>query len=398
MAKKNMRYYTTQAIRSKGAHYNFVIGERSNGKTTAALCDILSDYYLNGRKGAIFRQMEEDIKGHKGASLFAGVVAAGLLEEITNGEFHNIVFRNRGYHLVKLTDEGEEIVQKEPFAHIFAISQGVHYKSNSYPNVGTIVFDEFMRADHAYLIDEVVQFLNLVSTIVRDKDDAVIFLIANTVSWNSPYFKKFGLHDVSKMKPGELAEFTYKKKRPTGEDIAMKVAVEYCEDTASYGGKPSDVYFLIDDERVNMITDGSFAIPNYPQCPHAFSRENVKCTYWIDTGETRVETASGAEMRTRVITRARLMKVGRDLFVFVDTVDESRYEFLRDERRDLFYDLEFSAKLNHFIDPAMPYSDRRTHFLVDAIRAGRMFFESNDAGENLMYYIAEAGKRSITAL
>lgn len=52
MTKKNMRYYTTQAIRSKGAHYNFVIGERSNGKTTAALCDILSDYYQNGRKGA----------------------------------------------------------------------------------------------------------------------------------------------------------------------------------------------------------------------------------------------------------------------------------------------------------------------------------------------------------
>src|SRR5699024_2860422 len=145
----------------------------------------------------------------------------------------------------------------------FAVSQATHYKSNSYPNVGTIMFDEFMRADHVYLVDEVVQFLNLVSTIVREKDDATIFLIANTVSWNSPYFKKFGLRDISKMKPGDLAEFTYKKKRATGEDIVMRIAVEYCQDTASYGGKASDVYFVIDDDRVNMITDGSFAIPEY---------------------------------------------------------------------------------------------------------------------------------------
>lgn len=398
MARQKMRYYDTAQIRSKGAHYNFVIGERSNGKTTAVLRDIISDYYLNGRRGAIVRQMEEDIKGHKGASLFSGVVAGGMVEELTDGEFHRIVFRNRGYHLVKITDDGEEVVQKEPFAHIFAVSQATHYKSNSYPNVGTIMFDEFMRADHVYLVDEVVQFLNLVSTIVREKDDARIFLIANTVSWNSPYFKKFGLRDISKMSPGELAEFDYKKKRATGEDIVMKVAVEYCEDTASYGGKASDVYFVIDDERVAMITDGSFAIPEYPRCPIAFSSKNVKCTYWIDTGETRVETVHGEEVRSPVITRARLMKVDRDLFIFVDTVDDRRYQLLRDEKRDLFYDLEFSAKLNHFIDPMMSYSDRRTHYLVDAFRAGRMFFESNDAGENLMYYAAEAGKRSVETL
>lgn len=394
-----MKYYELDNILKKDAHYNFVIGERSNGKTTAVLRHIVKDYYETGRRGAIIRQMEEDIKGHKGASLFAGMIDGGMIGELTDGEYQGVKFYNRAYYLGKQDEMDNWVYEKEPFAHIFAISQSIHYKSNSYPNVGTIMFDEFMRQDHMYLVDEVVQFLNLVSTIVRDKNDATIFLIANTVSWNSPYFKKFGLKNVSQMKPGEIATVEYHRKRPTGNELAMKVAIEYCENTASYGGKASDVYFLIDDERVNMITDGSFAIPTYPPCPHHFTARNVKLTCWV-LGET--------------ILRCRLMKVGREIFFFVDTIerfvkqpgdkvgtmepDWERFKMLRNKRRDIVYSLEFSSDPTHFTNPAMPYADRRTRWFPDALRANRIFFESNEAGEELMYYLTQALKRSVTSL
>lgn len=395
-----MKYYELDNILAKNAHYNFVIGERSNGKTTAVLRHIVKDYYETGRRGAIIRQMEEDIKGHKGASLFAGMISAGMIDELTDGEFQGVKFHNRAYYLGRQNEMGEWIYEKEPFAHIFAVSQAIHYKSNSYPNVGTIMFDEFMRQDHVYLVDEVVQFLNLVSTIVREKNDAIIFLIANTVSWNSPYFKKFGLKNVSQMKPGTIATVEYKRKRPTGKELVMTVAIEYCENTASYGGKASDVYFLIDDERVNMITDGSFAIPSYPPCPHHFTAENVKLTCWVISDET--------------ILRCRLMKVGREVFFFVDTIDRfmrqpgetvgsmqpdwERFNILLDKRRDLVYSMEFSSDPSHYTNPAMPYADRRTRWFPDALRANRVFFESNEAGEELMYYLTQAQKHSITTL
>lgn len=395
-----MKYYELDNILSKNAHYNFVIGERSNGKTTAVLRHIVKDYYETGRRGAIIRQMEEDIKGHKGASLFAGMISAGMIDELTDGEFQGVKFHNRAYYLGRQNEMGEWIYEKEPFAHIFAVSQAIHYKSNSYPNVGTIMFDEFMRQDHVYLVDEVVQFLNLVSTIVREKNDAIIFLIANTVSWNSPYFKKFGLKNVSQMKPGTIATVEYKRKRPTGKELVMTVAIEYCENTASYGGKASDVYFLIDDERVNMITDGSFAIPSYPPCPHHFTAENVKLTCWVISDET--------------ILRCRLLKVDREVFFFVDTIDRfmrqpgetvgsmqpdwERFNILLDKRRDLVYSMEFSSDPSHYTNPAMPYADRRTRWFPDALRANRVFFESNEAGEELMYYLTQAQKHSITTL
>lgn len=385
MAKKKtmaIDYYNTKLIRSKDAHYNLVIGERSNGKTTALLRDIIEDYYLTGSKGAVVRQMELDIKGHKGASLFSGVVAGNMVAELTNGEWDGIRYWNRAYYLTRWDDvKAKEVRDTDAFCHIFAISQAIHYKSNSYPNIGTIMFDEFMRADHVYLPDEVSQFLNLVSTLVRDKNDAKIFLVANTISWNSQYFKKLGLTSVSKMKPGELAVVEKKKKRSGGVELEMRVAIEYCENTAEYGGKASDVYFLMDDATTSMIIDGEFAIPDYPRCPHHFTERNIKCTYWILPEDSPV-------------IRCRLIKLDRQLFIFADEVDDVVYEKIADQRRDLFYDLSYSGLVNHFtaIDH---YADTRTSYLANAFAANRVFFSSNDCGENLIYYFNEAANKSI---
>lgn len=396
-----MKYYELDNILTKKAHYNFIIGERSNGKTTALLRHIVRDYYETGRRGAIIRQMEEDIKGHKGASLFAGMIDGGMISELTDDEFQGVKYYNRAYYLGKQDEMGQWTYEKEPFAHIFALSQSLHYKSNSYPNVGTIMFDEFMRQDHVYLVDEVSLFLNMVSTIVRDKAEASIFLVANTVSWNSPYFKVFGLKNVSQMKPGDLATVEFKRKRPTGIEIATTIAIEYCENTAEYGGKASDVYFNVDDPRVtDMITDGSFVVAAYPKCPHHFTAKNVYMTCWILTDER--------------ILRARLMRVDREVFFFVDTLDKfvklpgekigtmqpdwERYEAIRDKRRDLVYSLEFTSDPSHFTDPTVPYANKRTRWLPGALRANRIFFESDEAGAELMYYIALAHKRSVTAL
>ena len=134
-----------------------------------------------------------------------------------------------------------------------------------------------------------------------------------------------------------------------------------------------------------MIVNGKFAVPEYPACPHHFSKENVKVTYWI-------------ELTTKEIVRARLMKVGRDLFVFCDKVEREVYETLRDERRDLYYSLEFSGTRNHYVSPLQRYADGRTHYLVDAFAANRMFFSSNEVGEDLMYFTRIANERSILSL
>ena len=392
-----MKYYELDNILTKNAHINFIIGERSNGKTTAVLRHIVKDYYETGRRGMIVRQMEEDIKGFRATALFAAI-NNGMVEELTNDEYHAVKCFRRSYYLGRLNDDGEMVYEKEPFAQLVSLSQADHNKSISFPNVGTIMFDEFMRQGGQMLVDELKKFDSIISTIVREKDMATIFLVANTVSWNSPYFRKYKIKNVRRMEQGEIAVVELPSHNPMVADT--RVAIEYCESTAKYGGKASDVYFPSDDEQAKMIKEGGFAVPAYPKCPHHFTGRNVKLTCWV--------------LCEDAILRCRLLKVERDLFFFVDrlvtihtlpgekvgveTPDWERYDFLRDKRRDVVYSLAFTSDRSHFTDPTTVYSDRRTQWFAGALRANRVFFEDSESGEELMYYISQARQHSITSL
>lgn len=392
-----MKFYDLDRILERESLYNFIIGERSNGKTTALLRHIIKTYYETGQRGVIIRQMEEDVKGFKGSALFSAVNSEGMVEELTNGEFHVVKAYNRQYFLGRENEDGVVIYEKEPFAHIVALSQSLHFKSVPFPNVGVIMFDEFIRQDRQMLKDELNLFINFISTVVRHVKRAQVFLIANTVSWNSPYFEAMEIRNVAKMEPGDIATVEY----PNEDGSVVKVSIEYCESTAKSGGKDSDDYYrpFKNNAQTAMITDGGFAVPEYPRCPHHFTSKNVKLTCWIVD---------------KTILRCRLMKVGRELFFFVDLMEKShtlpgevlgtsepdweRYEFLRDKRRDLVYSLEFTSDQVHFTDPTMAYADRRTRWLPDALRANRIFFENREAGETLMYYISKAHRHSILSL
>lgn len=394
-----MKFYELDRILERDSLYNIIIGERSNGKTTALLRHIIKTYYETGMRGVIIRQMEEDVKGFKSNALFAAVNNEGMVEELTNGEFHVVKAYNRQFFLGRENDDGVVTYEKEPFAHIVALSQSIHFKSISFPNVGVIVFDEFIRQDRQLLNDELSLFINFISTIVRHVKRAQVFLIANTVSWNSPYFEAMEIRNVAKMKPGEIATVEYPDETGRGEPV--KVSIEYCESTAKDGGKDSDDYYrpFKNSAQVAMITDGGFAVPEYPRCPHHFTSRNVKQTCWIVD---------------RTILRCRLMKVGREVFFFVDLMEKNhslpgevlgtsepdweRYEILRDQRRDIVYSLEFTSDKCHFTDPTMVYGDQRTRWLPDALRANRIFFENREAGEAMMYYISKAHHHSVTSL
>ena len=76
-----------------------------------------------------------------------------------------------------------------------------HYKSNSYLDIRTVVLDEFISRN--YLPDEFIIFQNLLSTIIRDRDDVIILMLGNTINKYCPYFGEMGLDKVKTMRQGE---------------------------------------------------------------------------------------------------------------------------------------------------------------------------------------------------
>ncbi|MFW3388541.1 UNVERIFIED_CONTAM: phage DNA encapsidation protein, partial [Kocuria sp. CPCC 205274] len=161
------KYYNTAKIDKKDAVYNVIFGERSNGKTYALLTKGLKNFVKTGKQMAYVRRWKEDITGRRASRLFSGLNENGEVERITKGAFKGVHYWAGKWYLCNYDEAGKPVyADSDVVCFAFALSDGEHDKSTSFPNVGIIIFDEFLT-NRLYLNDEFVLFMNTVSTIVR---------------------------------------------------------------------------------------------------------------------------------------------------------------------------------------------------------------------------------------
>ena len=274
MSKKSPFYDLTD-IKKIHADYNVIFGERSNGKTTAVLREILEQYFDSGcvKQGALIRRWEEDFKGSNGMQMFDGIIHLGWVEQLSKGRYNTVVYFGLKWYLALYDKSGKKLKQDDkPFLYGFAIGSEEHYKSTAYPNITTILFDEFITRSY-YLPQEFVKFQNLLSTIIRNRDDVVIYMCGNTVNRYCIYFDEMGLVNIKKQKKGTIETYTYG-------DSGLKVAVEYSDFKASK--KPSNKYFAFNNPKLNMIRNGSWEIDIYPHLPYKFKDNEIIFNYFIE--------------------------------------------------------------------------------------------------------------------
>lgn len=239
------KFYDLKPILATGADYNIIFGERSNGKTYAVLKHMLEMYSSKKIQGAIIRRWRDDFIGKRGASMFDALVANNEITKIFKGEWTDVFYFSGRWYLCRY-EEDNRIIDETPFCYGFSITSVEHDKSTSYPNVGVILFDEFLTRS-GYLPDEFVLFVNVISTIIRHKTEIngtpiKIFMCGNTVNKYCPYFNEMGLTNVKNMAQGAIDIYQY------GES-GLKVAVEYVKPTKQ--GKKSDKYFAFNNPKLH---------------------------------------------------------------------------------------------------------------------------------------------------
>lgn len=265
------KFYSLKNILSRNALYNVIIGERSNGKTFAVLAYALERYIRTGEQLAIIRRWSEDYTGKRGSSMFNAVVESGLVSRLTRGEYTGVHYFGSRWYLSSTDEKGKKVIAETPFAYGFAISGMEHDKSTAYPEITTIMFDEFLTRT-TYLTDEFVLFMNCLSTIIRQRENVKIFMLGNTVTKACPYFKEMGLKHIKDMQPGDIDLYTYG-------DSGLTVAVELTKPNEK--GKQSDKYFAFDNPKLSMITGGTWEMEIYPHCPRKYRPKDVAFTYYI---------------------------------------------------------------------------------------------------------------------
>ena len=162
MAFGKLNYVTLNRIKREHAHYNWLIGQRSNGKTFACLKEAVENYALHGKQTAYLRRWKEDFRGKRGQHIFDGVVNAGVVKKATSGEWTHIEFYSGQWFFARWDEEHEKTIKApEPFCYGFALSEMEHDKSTSYENINLIIFDEAVSRQ-GYIVDEFIIFCNVI--------------------------------------------------------------------------------------------------------------------------------------------------------------------------------------------------------------------------------------------
>lgn len=259
------------------AKYYVVYGERSNGKTYSSLAHVLDRYYGDGSQFAYIRRWGEDIRPKNLLNLFQGLERDGYIRKLS-GEYDLIEYRQNRFWPYRQVEDAkggiDKVVAEEPLGYAYDLNSSEHIKSNDFPKIKTIIFDEFM-ARKGYLPNEFILFMNLLSTLIRDKDDVTIIMLGNPVNRYCPYFTEMGLEHIKDMKPGDVQEYTY------GES-GLSVVVEYTGSKKRASRKASDVYFAFDNPELKMITTGDWEIAPYPRLPRKYRPKDVAFTFFVD--------------------------------------------------------------------------------------------------------------------
>ena len=359
MTKKKFHYYSLKNIQRKDATYNVIFGERSNGKTYAVLKQALENYKKDGSQFAYVRRWQDDIKARRASTVFNGLAEDGTIEKLFDGEYTGVTYYSGKFYLCTFDDNGKAIYSdSDVLGYTFALSETEHGKSNSYPRVTLIMFDEFLTK-HLYLPDEFVLFMNTISTIVRLRTNVKIYMLGNTVNKFCPYFQEMGLNHIREMKQGSIDVYSYG-------DSKLKVAVEYTANTAS--NKKNNFYFAFNNPKLAMITGGAWELNIYPHLPTKYKPHNVKFIYFI---------------------------VFNDQTFQCEVIDKKPYYFtyihlkttpLKDKDNDLIYTTDYVPKMNYNRNIMKPITELQKNLKWFYV-TDRVYYQNNDVGDSINNYL-----------
>ena len=286
-------FYDIEPIDNTEATYRLIIGQRSNGKTYSVCKHIIENYFESGERAAYIRRWDEDIQPKNLSSLFDPHLP--LIIALSNGEYNGVAYRAKEFHLVYIDEDGK-VVKKDPtaFCVTASINTAEHTKGQDRGEIHTILFDEFATRQ-AYLPNEFILYCNLLSSLIRNRDNAVIYMLANTVNRYCPYFEEMGLSNVQKQAQGTIDVYSYKNKDLT-------VAVEYC-DPVKATDKVASKYFAFENSQLEMITSGAWELQMYPRPPYKITDYMIKKVFYIEFG--------GELLKGEIIANSP------DLFIFI---------------------------------------------------------------------------------
>lgn len=357
-----MKYYDVRDTLKAypNAHYYVIYGERSNGKTYSSLDYALDNYLKSGEQFAYVRRWGEDIRKKQLSQLFAAHAENGTIARKSGGNWTGMDYTGTKFSLTKTDEKGKVIIDENICGHAFDLNSMEHFKSIAFPKITTIIFDEFLSRN-GYLPNEFILFTNVISTIVRQRNNVKIIMLGNTVNRSCPYFTEMGLHHIKDQEPGTVDVYHYGSS-------GLEVVAEYCSPSSKRGGKKSDVYFAFDNPELQMITHGAWEIAIYPHKPCEIKPKDIQFVFFVEFENDLLQC------------ECVLNETGPFIFVHRKTGE------IKHPNTDIVYTTRADNRWNYRMCLTHQH-DQFSRTVVRMIDENRIFYADNEVGEIMRNYL-----------
>lgn len=167
----------------------FILGARGTGKTINAFKMMIEDFKNTGERGIYMRRFITEIE--------KTAINLDLLKELTDTKD-----LTRDFIEVDGSKMDMLLVDGEPAIYMLALRQASKFKSNSFQNVKTLIYDEFLDLDNRELRNETFLFYQFCMTVFRDFKKYNAVFLANATNLFNCYFL-----DLEVFPKGKITKF-----------------------------------------------------------------------------------------------------------------------------------------------------------------------------------------------
>lgn len=247
------KYWDIYRTLTYNALFNFILSIRGNGKSYGCKKRVIENFIKKKEQFGYVRRYKDDLK--KPLEEFFKDVG----KEFPDHEWK--VEGTKVYIRLKAEDPKQKWTDEDVAGYGFHLSTANNKKSIPYPNITTLIYDEFLleEGNQRYLQNEVRAFLNLYETIARPGTDhprVVVWFLANSITVTNPYFLYFDLKLPSKKDRNGKRIWRHPTKSIIVEDATTDAFIQAKQETefgemiagTDYGEYSVNNKFLLDDD------------------------------------------------------------------------------------------------------------------------------------------------------
>lgn len=232
---------------------NIIVGNRGGGKSFGAKEYAIDKFIKTGEQFGYIRRYHDDLK----------IPMEQFFKDIIY-KYPDYEFKTDSkyfYIRLKPADDKQKWTEKDIAGYGFTLSTANNKKSIAYPNVTTLIFDEFLidKGNQRYIKNEPIALLNLYETVARPGTNhprVLLFMLANALTITNPYFLYWDLKMPTKQDKNGKWIWKHPKRPILVEDVRNSEFIKRKKETefgkliegTSYAEYSIENKFLLDND------------------------------------------------------------------------------------------------------------------------------------------------------